>query len=57
MTLSIWLAKRQGAWVLVTAICTVMLVALAVLPILFFTTTANCPFIEGFPLPGYNWCD
>ena len=57
---SIWLAKRLGAWVLVTAICTVMLVALAVLPILFVTTNFNCPFIDGFPgspLPDYNWCE
>ena len=57
MAFSIWLAKRQGAWVRVTAICTVMLVALAVLPILWVTTLANCPVIEGFPLPGFNCND
>jgi hypothetical protein len=56
MAFSMWLAKRRGAWVLVTAICTVMLVALAVYPILLVTSVANCPLIENFPLPG-NWCD
>jgi hypothetical protein len=56
MAFSIWLAKRLGAWVPVTAICTVTLVALAVFPILVVTTGANCQLIENFPLPG-NWCD